>query len=920
MDDFKPELLKALLDWVNTFQLPGHVSAYNQLEDGQLLWQILADIDSDYFSESLPNFDETPRRTSDNWIERWQNLKHIERSVSTYIREECEQLPVLTKRMIPDLKTGARDGSMMLTAKLTMAVCLAALFSPKSHQRMIEVMGSIDRTQAETIAAGVQEIQLLDNRLASLGIDQELTPEPHLSGYRTPNRAVSGAGSLLERDSGLEQEAQLFEANKDRASLKTQLNKAQADLETSRGRIAQLEEELVEARLHLDVREARGESSHDVEALRNDLTRDRQYIDQLETDLANAKDILESQKRRLDRLNAEEGSKQELRDQLQLIRAERDELNQKAKANENLKKKIHSLTQETKNLETLRQDYQQARERLQELESIEERCQALEKVNKENSQTLVNCEQSIFEEKGKRSRVEHENLLLMKQLEQTRELQYKADDARRELEDRIRELESSSQAGLGDSLEDELDQEENADNVDELQPPPPPSAKSLMEGRVGADSIALQQKVDVLNARLRSLELETLKQMQENLGLRSDVMNIKDEESQRPFLEQNQKLQTTEAELQELHRRLREKDLQMAELRNELNKKADVEEIARAESLQAEHDRLLALQQKTNSRLRELELSNDERLGLLSTALLDLNNLSPALLEIKRAETLKRVREQVHRIATAPSEAQSRIADTTASEIAETVLASQTALDIAKKVSHQHAPRNLTVSFDSLGSTLRPRSRLSASIYVPTMPSSVVFAASESSSYTKGKSSPEAPASSRSTGRTGWGAVSKMFGKKKRDSGVVTETMFTQSTFCVASPALGMIRAPLALHLSFSLSSPFSLFLSLLHLWSIPLAYQHLKQDLQAQMASTDALRSQLEKAKSESGEKGSIELQAEVENLRRENKLITSAWYDMTTRLQSNTVVLQRKSEAPKSWLGKQRAVVGGGGTSTRR
>lgn len=40
----------------------------------------------------------------------------------------------------------------------------------------------------------------------------------------------------------------------------------------------------------------------------------------------------------------------------------------------------------------------------------------------------------------------------------------------------------------------------------------------------------------------------------------------------RPFLEQNEKLQTAETELEELHRRLREKDLQLAELRNELNK------------------------------------------------------------------------------------------------------------------------------------------------------------------------------------------------------------------------------------------------------------------------------------------------------------------------------------------------------------
>jgi hypothetical protein len=41
--------------------------------------------------------------------------------------------------------------------------------------------------------------------------------------------------------------------------------------------------------------------------------------------------------------------------------------------------------------------------------------------------------------------------------------------------------------------------------------------------------------------------------------------------------------------------------------------------------------------------------------------------------------------------------------------------------------------------------------------------------------------------------------------------------------------------------------------------------------------------------------------------------------WYDMNQRLLSNTVILQRRSEAPKGWLGKQRAVVGGGSVLVR-
>lgn len=40
---------------------------------------------------------------------------------------------------------------------------------------------------------------------------------------------------------------------------------------------------------------------------------------------------------------------------------------------------------------------------------------------------------------------------------------------------------------------------------------------------------------------------------------------------------------------------------------------------------------------------------------------------------------------------------------------------------------------------------------------------------------------------------------------------------------------------------------------------------------------------------------------------------MITTAWYDLTSRLQSNHVVLQRRADAPRSWLNKQRQMVNG-------
>jgi len=50
---------------------------------------------------------------------------------------------------------------------------------------------------------------------------------------------------------------------------------------------------------------------------------------------------------------------------------------------------------------------------------------------------------------------------------------------------------------------------------------------------------------------------------------------------------------------------------------------------------------------------------------------------------------------------------------------------------------------------------------------------------------------------------------------------------------------------------------------------------------------------------------------QEELDVLERENKLLATAWFDQASRLQMNSVVLLRRSDAPSSWLNKQRNAV---------
>jgi protein HOOK3 len=51
--------------------------------------------------------------------------------------------------------------------------------------------------------------------------------------------------------------------------------------------------------------------------------------------------------------------------------------------------------------------------------------------------------------------------------------------------------------------------------------------------------------------------------------------------------------------------------------------------------------------------------------------------------------------------------------------------------------------------------------------------------------------------------------------------------------------------------------------------------------------------------------------LEQEFNNLKRENSLVVTAWYDLTSRLQMDNVGLQRRQDAPRSWMNKQRQAV---------
>ncbi|PBP28105.1 M protein repeat protein [Diplocarpon rosae] len=83
------------------------------------------------------------------------------------------------------------------------------------------------------------------------------------------------------------------------------------------------------------------------------------------------------------------------------------------------------------------------------------------------------------------------------------------------------------------------------------------------------------------------------------------------------------------------------------------------------------------------------------------------------------------------------------------------------------------------------------------------------------------------------------------------------------------------------------------------------------REQIQKQNTLIQELERKLKIAVENSPEAQKAATDSMIKNLTRENTLIATAWYDLTSRLQSNHVVLQRRQDAPKSWLNKQRHLV---------
>lgn len=417
---------KVLLEWINSFSLGKTLRAADELTDGIILWEILQDIDPQYFLEEIPE-----RNSSDHWVAKWQNLKHIHKLLLNYIRHQNDDILPSGLDPSPDLESIAEKASAKETNKLLKLLLIAAISSPNA--------GTYVQTLQE-LSTSTQE-----------GL-RDIIEEAHNGQYEPMDAADELREDLAKHDRPVDLELQFEErvgkvlAENDRLTHeKNELEKALEDLhnrlarlqennDTLQNRLASTEDRLV------TLKSGKGDIGHNAKALESKTRQQDDLIASQEAKLTAAQDEIDSLRMTVESLRVKNQRYQKLQDDYDELRTEKDQLARKANAAEKYRQKLQASQDFEKENQTLKNQIKDLQQQLKESDS-QQRWSAERDVELEEYRKLLpQVEQECNEIQNLKKQLEFNNHALTERLESANE-QHDRDDALiSELRERLGEM------------------------------------------------------------------------------------------------------------------------------------------------------------------------------------------------------------------------------------------------------------------------------------------------------------------------------------------------------------------------------------------------------------------------------------------------------------------------------------------------
>ncbi|TVY41399.1 Protein Hook-like protein [Lachnellula occidentalis] len=904
----------ALLNWINTFPLESEVESLVDLTDGRVLSLMLEDLDPAYAVEL-----EKPTPSS-KWLAKKRSLEAVYKSLLRYVRVQCPDLDPVTLENPADFNAIAEHDDVEQTIKvltyemnlqfgltdicfelLTMFL-LAAVHGTNKAKYINTIQNTLDLTSQNEIASVIQRMQTNEKNTDVKAVDQKVP--------------------LQDIELALEEEhAKLSAAY-------TELKKKHADYIT---RFRRLEESHAELQEHSSDIESR------LRVLQDSDDGDKvAHIKDLITRLQEANDLIANQEQQVetDRVTKERQEKElgNLRPSAQRLIQIEDQLNELKVENTTLTRKANKVDHYQKKLENLQNIEKENAHLREQIETLELNMREFDKVNEDKSK----MEQTIREFKSLISNLELENVTLIQNKNRLDEEVRFRDDQIQKLHERqqhdekfIKELQEqfntdaagrspqSPSTGANLTLEQELEQSDD-----------PAPNYALEISRLRAENQVLKSSTGgVTNANLR-VDLEEAerirKRLQENLQgllekhtiaqhqlnaalstspdpksvtLLNDILKIgpyklltndvhRDEafrNLQKLYRESTAELASTKSKLEETQSRFQSQE------RDLLDAKADLEAVN-----QDEIDALETLKETNESITTSLQndlvvLQNAHKNITIDFDQQKTHLLNTLLVKDQLIKDLADARADDGSNSQLDGKEKAEVSHGTDSKPVQSL---STHGNILKKIFRPfrpQRPRPESLSAAPKTDARTQRSRPEKFSAAPKTNAHTQHSRPESSS-----AAPKTDAHTQHSRPESSSAAPKTDTHTNLDPELARELAAIGTGAPVELPTLSPRFLPLPM-------SPV-----LIQQVELTLLLQIQKQELVIQ-----DLQRRLKMAEESSPDAQKAANESMIKNLTRENALIATAWYDLSSRLQSNHVVLQRRQDAPKSWLNKQRQMV---------
>ncbi|PIG86496.1 microtubule binding protein HOOK3 [Aspergillus arachidicola] len=400
-------ITQALLEWINSFALGKTIRTTDELTDGTIIWEVLQDIDPQYFLDELPQ-----RNPSDHWLSKLQNLKHILKTLVNYIRQQPDGIPSGLDPT-PNLEVVAEKSSIKETNKLLKLILIAAIRSPNAPS-YVETLQTLSTPTQESLKDIFEEAE--NGQHEPLDpvdeIKEDLSKREHNVDLELQFEERVGK-VLAENDRLTHEKKELEKALED---LHNRLARLQENNDTLQSRLATTEDRLGNLKSGKATSEAR---------------------------LAAAQDEIDSLRMTVESLRVKNERFQRLQDDYDELKTERDQLARKANAAEKYRSKLQASQDFEKENQTLKNQIKDLQQQLKESDSQQRWTSERDVELEEYRRVLPRIEQECSEMQSLKKQLEFNNHALTERLNSAEEQRERDDALISELRERIRELEGS---------------------------------------------------------------------------------------------------------------------------------------------------------------------------------------------------------------------------------------------------------------------------------------------------------------------------------------------------------------------------------------------------------------------------------------------------------------------------------------------